>query len=85
VAGILDGFSGPCAHFSFNTSRQKHPEVADGPHQTFSGAVLDPQDPALRHLDGLTGKRVGVKGVIRMYKGQAEILITSMGQIVIEP
>lgn len=58
---------------------------ADYPHQSFSGAVLDPHDPALRHLDGLTGKRVGVRGVIKMYKGQPEILITSMGQIVVEP
>jgi hypothetical protein len=58
---------------------------ADYPHQTFSGAILNPTDPALRDLDRLRGKRVGVKGVIKLYKGQAEIVITGMGQIVVEP
>jgi hypothetical protein len=58
---------------------------ADYPHQTFSGAVLDPHDPALQHLDGLAGKRVGIKGLIKLYKGQAEIVISSRGQIAVEP
>jgi hypothetical protein len=58
---------------------------ADYPHQTFSGAVLDPRDAALRNLDGLVGKRVGIRGLIKLYKGQAEIVITSMEQIVVEP
>jgi len=42
---------------------------ADYPHQTFSGAVLNPQGPALPNLDGLVGKRVGIKGLIKLYKG----------------
>ena len=56
---------------------------ADYPHQTFSGAVLNPRDPALRDLDGLIGKRVGIKGLIKLYKGQAEIVIERVDQIVL--
>lgn len=58
---------------------------ADYPHQTFSGAVLKPRDPALKNLDGLVGKRVGIKGLIKLYKGQPEILIERMDQIVVLP
>ena len=54
---------------------------ADYPHQTFSGAVLNPQDPALLRLDALIGKRVGIKGPIHLYKGQAEIVVKSIDQI----
>lgn len=54
---------------------------ADYPHQTFSGAVLNPRDPALLRLDGLVGKRVGIRGLIKIYKGQAEIVIERIGQI----
>lgn len=58
---------------------------ADYPHQTFSGAVLDPRDPALLKLDGLVGKRVGIKGLIKLYKGHAEIVIRSGEQVVVIP
>jgi len=58
---------------------------ADYPHQTFSGPVLGPQTPALRDLDWLAGKRVGIKGLIKIYKGRPEIVITSMEQIVVNP
>ena len=58
---------------------------AEYPHQTFSGAILDPQDPAFNQLDSLAGKRVGVRGMIKLYKGQPEILIKSMEQIVPQP
>jgi hypothetical protein len=54
---------------------------ADYPHQTFSGAVLNPRDPALLRLEGLIGKRVGIRGVIKLYKGQAEIVIDRIEQI----
>jgi len=54
---------------------------ADYPHQTFSGAVLNPRDSALRNLEGLVGKRVGVRGLIKLYKGQPEIVIESVAQI----
>jgi len=54
---------------------------ADYPHQTFSGAILNPRAPAFNQLDTLAGKRVGVRGMIKNYKGQAEILIESMDQI----
>ncbi len=57
---------------------------ADYPHQTFSGAVLNPKDPALRDLDGLTGKRIGIRGQIKLYKGQAEIVIERVDQIVVD-
>jgi hypothetical protein len=58
---------------------------ADYPHQTFSGAVLDPQTPAMHDLDWLAGKRVGIRGLIKLYKGQAEIVVTNMEQIVVDP
>jgi nuclease S1 len=58
---------------------------ADYPHQTFSGAILNPHDPAFNQLDSLAGKRVGVRGTIKNYKGQPEILIESMEQILVEP
>jgi hypothetical protein len=58
---------------------------ADYPHQTFSGAILNPRDPAFNQLDTLAGKRVGVRGMIKSYMGQAEILIESMDQISAPP
>ena len=58
---------------------------ADYPHQTFSGAILEPRDPALQKLDGLIGKRVGIRGRIRIYKGQAEVLIERRDQIIEVP
>jgi hypothetical protein len=58
---------------------------ADYPHQTFSGAILEPGSAALQNLDGLVGKRVGIRGLIKLYKGQAEIVITTREQIVVEP
>ena len=58
---------------------------ADYPHQTFSGAILKPRDPAFNQLDSLTGKRVGVRGLIKNYKGQPEILIERMDQIILQP
>jgi hypothetical protein len=54
---------------------------ADYPHQTLSGAILDPQDPALLQLDSLAGKRVAIRGVIRLYRGTPEILIERHDQI----
>jgi hypothetical protein len=58
---------------------------ADYPHQTFSGTILNPRDPAFNQLDTLAGKRVGVRGKIKNYKGQAEIVIESIDQIVPSP
>jgi hypothetical protein len=54
---------------------------ANYPNQTFSGVILGPQEPALRDLDSLTGRRVGVHGLIRLYRGQAEIQIERAEQI----
>jgi hypothetical protein len=56
---------------------------ADYPHQTFSGAVLNPRGPAFRNLDGLAGKRVGIRGLIKLYKGRGEIVIERVEQIVV--
>jgi len=56
---------------------------ADYPHQTFSGAVLNPKDPGLLRLDTLAGKRVGIRGLIRIYKGQPEILVEGLEQITV--
>ncbi len=58
---------------------------ADYPNQVFSGAVLNPSDPKLEHLEGLAGKRVAVKGVIQLYKGRPEIVIQQVGQIQVQP
>ncbi|HUL70133.1 MAG TPA: S1/P1 nuclease [Gemmatimonadales bacterium] len=54
---------------------------ANYPNQTFSAAILNPRDPKLLNLDSLTGKRVSVKGLIKLYKGKAEIVVESAGQI----
>jgi len=51
------------------------------PHQTFSGAVLGPRDSKLLHLDSLAGKRVAVKGLIKLYKGLPEIVIEEASQV----
>ena len=56
---------------------------ADYPNQTFSGAILEPGSAAFKDLDGLVGKRVGIRGLIKLYKGQPEIVIESMEQIVV--
>lgn len=58
---------------------------ADYPHQSFSGAVLSPTDPALTRLDTLAGRRIGVRGKIQRYKGQLEIVIRRADQIVAAP
>ena len=58
---------------------------ADYPHQTFSAVVLGPHDARLDNLDSLVGKRVGVRGMIKNYKGRMEIVIESADQIVVEP
>jgi hypothetical protein len=57
---------------------------ASYPHQTFSGAVLNPRGP-WQGLDTLAGKRVGVRGLIKVYKGQVEIVIEGPEQIVAAP
>ena len=58
---------------------------ADYPRQTFSGAVLNPRDPALRDLDRLAGTRIAIHGIIKLYNGQAEIVIERAEQIQVAP
>lgn len=58
---------------------------ADYPHQTFSAVVLRPQHPGLQGLDSLRGRRVGVRGLIKLYKGQVEIVVQKPEQIVPVP
>jgi hypothetical protein len=55
---------------------------ADYPHQTFSAAVIDPRGTWGRGLDSLVGKRVGVRGRIKRYKGQVEIVVQRADQLV---
>jgi hypothetical protein len=55
---------------------------ADYPHQLFSGVVLHPRGSWPQGLDSLTGKRVGVRGKISVYKGQVQIVIKNVEQIV---
>jgi hypothetical protein len=57
---------------------------ADYPHQTFSGAILDPKGREFQGADSLAGKRVAVKGIIKRYKRQPEILIEGMDQVVVK-
>lgn len=54
---------------------------SDYPRQTFSGAVLGQHDAALDRLGYLEGRKVGLHGVIRLYRGRPEILISSVDQI----
>lgn len=58
---------------------------ADYPRQTFSGAVLGSSDPALRDLDSLTGRKLGIRGRIERYKGSVEIVIGRAEQIIEAP
>ena len=44
-----------------------------------------PSQLPLMALDGLVGKRVGIRGLIKLYKGVAEIVIERREQIVEEP
>ena len=43
-----------------------------------------PSQLPLMALDGLVGKRVGIRGLIKLYKGVAEIVIERREQIVVE-
>ncbi|HYC30656.1 MAG TPA: S1/P1 nuclease [Gemmatimonadales bacterium] len=54
----------------------------DYPRQTFAVALLRPH-PDVGKLVALQGKRVRVHGLIRSYKGQAEIVIEDPAQIVV--
>jgi hypothetical protein len=58
---------------------------ADYPRQTFSGVVINPDDPRLQGLDRLAGMRIAVKGRIRRHRGQAEIVIEGPEQIEMMP
>jgi hypothetical protein len=57
----------------------------DYPHQTFSGVVLHPREDWQRSLDTLAGRRVGVRGLIRLYRGQVEIVIKREDQLSVVP
>jgi len=70
---------------SVRTSRQGNTFLnfgRDYPHQTFSVVLLDPKHPARGQLNSLEGRRVTVRGEIRLYKGQAEIIIDDPAQVV---
>lgn len=54
---------------------------ADHPHQTFSGAVLQPRGGWDRSLDSLAGKRIGISGRIVRYRGGVGIVIERADQI----
>ena len=55
---------------------------SDYPHQTFSGAVLAPRGSWSRGLDSLVGRPVGIRGEIKRYKGQPEIVVERAEQLV---
>jgi hypothetical protein len=54
---------------------------ADYPHQTFSGAILGKYVASFPGVDSLVGKPVRLTGLIRIYKGQAEMLLERPEQI----
>ncbi|HKV73616.1 MAG TPA: S1/P1 nuclease [Gemmatimonadales bacterium] len=58
---------------------------AEYPHQTFSVYIAEPVDPSLRGLESLVGKRIAVKGEIRLFRGSAEMTVTSRNQISDQP
>ena len=53
----------------------------DYPHQTFTVVLLDPNHPAREELSLLKGRKVSVRGQIRLYKGQPEIVIKDPAQV----
>jgi hypothetical protein len=53
--------------------------------KTFSAVLLHPQDRLLHNLDSLSGRRVGIRGIIKVYKGQVEILVQTPNQILLLP
>lgn len=55
---------------------------ADYPRQTFSAVLLRPGHPGAARLAGLRGRRVSVRGLIRRFRGQAQIVIEDPGQVV---
>jgi hypothetical protein len=57
----------------------------DYPHQSFSGLVLHPREAWQQSLDTLAGRRVGVTGLIRLYRGQVEIVIERQEQVFAAP
>jgi hypothetical protein len=57
---------------------------ADYPRQTFTAVALAPVRSWTARLDGLTGKRVRVRGEIVRYRGRVEIVLKEPGQISVE-
>jgi hypothetical protein len=54
---------------------------ADYPHQSFSAVLFRRQHPRSQELDSLEGRRVGIRGVIGLYKGQPQIVVETAEQI----
>jgi hypothetical protein len=58
---------------------------ADYPRQTFTAVALAPVGRWGDGLDGLVGKRIGVRGEIVSYRGRVEIVLKGSDQIVPAP
>ncbi len=54
----------------------------DYPRQTFTVVLLNPNHPAREQLNSLEGRQVFVRGQIRLYKGQPQIVIDDPAQVV---
>jgi hypothetical protein len=57
---------------------------ADYPRQTFTAVALAPLESWAGRLDGLTGKRVKVRGEIVNYRGRVEIVLRESDQITLD-
>ncbi len=70
---------------SVRTSRRQTTFLNFGaayPHQTFTAVVRPPAPIGLQALDTLEGRRIGVRGTIRLHRGQAEIILEKPDQLV---
>lgn len=55
------------------------------PKQTFAGAILAKSAGKFGNLDSLEGRTIAIRGLIKLYRGQPEVLIEMPGQIEAQP
>jgi hypothetical protein len=53
------------------------------PRQTFAGAILAKYAAQFTDLDRLKGRTIEIRGLIKLYRGQPEILLEEPGQLVV--
>lgn len=54
------------------------------PNEAFTAVVFERSMSAVGDVSGLAGKTVDITGVIQMYEGRPEIIVSSRGQIIVK-